>query len=562
MLKEFTTPTTAIRELPADLETPVSVYLKLAGHGPSFLLESVTGGEQVARYSFIGVHPRAAYVLRGRSLETHIPGQAMEIINLPEDIDPLDALRAQIAPQMINLADRLPNLPRFAGGLVGYLGYDTVRFFEPTVGNQPHRHLPDAIYLHADTLIAFAHAYGKLILIANQPTNQPANGQTGNSVIQQFGNSANQPNGNHSITQSPNHQSPISNLQSPPSAESQLDALEAALNTPLPPHTPTPLLPNTSSPLSSNMTREQYTAAVRKMKEHIAAGDIFQGVPSQRFSRETSAAPFEIYRTLRRLNPSPYMFFFDFGELASGSSLSGVRLPNGGGFAKSKTAGHAEPLYLIGASPEMHVRYSDGVASLRPIAGTRPRGATPDDDRTLERELLADPKELAEHVMLVDLARNDLGRVCKYGTVRVREQMVIERYSHVMHIVSHVDGELRPGLDAFDLVRATFPAGTVSGAPKVRAMQIIRDVEPEPRGVYAGAVGYFGYDGIADTCIAIRTLVMQGQTVHIQAGAGIVADSDPELEYEESVNKAKALAVAIELAENNLTSHASRVTRH
>ncbi|NUM48694.1 MAG: anthranilate synthase component I family protein [Anaerolineales bacterium] len=322
------------------------------------------------------------------------------------------------------------------------------------------------------------------------------------------------------------------------------------------------------------MTREQYTAAVRKAKEHIAAGDAFQIIPSQRFSRETTAQPFEIYRTLRRLNPSPYMFFFDFGNLASGqhpehnngSILSGVHLPNGGGSpqskdtvnngsilsggsAKSKDADYAQPLYLIGASPEMHVRYSDGIASIRPIAGTRPRGQTPAADRTLEHDLLADPKERAEHVMLVDLARNDLGRVCKYGTVRVSEQMVVERYSHVMHIVSHVDGELRPGLDAFDLVRATFPAGTVSGAPKVRAMQIIRDLEPEPRGIYSGAVGYFGYDGNADTCLAIRTLVMQGQTVHIQAGAGIVADSDPELEYEETVNKAKAIAVAIELAE-------------
>ncbi|HLF91153.1 MAG TPA: anthranilate synthase component I family protein, partial [Anaerolineales bacterium] len=257
-------------------------------------------------------------------------------------------------------------------------------------------------------------------------------------------------------------------------------------------------------------------------------GDIFQVVPSQRLSRETTAQPFEIYRNLRRLNPSPYMFFFDFENLVGD-----------------------EPMHLIGASPEMHVRFSDGAASLRPIAGTRPRGDTPAKDGELQCELLADPKERAEHVMLVDLARNDLGRVCKYGSVRVREQMIVERYSHVMHIVSHVDGELRPGLDAFDLVRATFPAGTVSGAPKVRAMQIIHDIEPEPRGVYAGAVGYFGYDGNADTCIAIRALVMQGQTVHIQAGAGIVADSDPEREYEETVNKAKAISVAIELAENS-----------
>ncbi len=533
MLATHLTPTVAIRELPADLETPVSVYLKLAGHCPSFLLESVTGGEQVARYSFIGIHPRAAYVLRGRSLETHIPGHPIEITNLPEDTDPLDALRAQLAPYMTDPGQFIPGLPRFAGGLVGYLGYDTVRFFEPTVGNAPHRHLPDAIFLHADTLVAFDHAYGKLILIVKQQTNKPANQPT------------NGKNG-HSPT--------------PLSPESQLDALESLLTSPLPPLSSSPqhlFSPSqTPSPLRSNMTREQYTAAVRKAKEHIAAGDAFQIVPSQRFSRETTAQPFEIYRTLRRLNPSPYMFFFDFGNLASGqhpehnngSSLSG-------GFAKSKTADYAQPLYLIGASPEMHVRYSGGIASIRPIAGTRPRGQTPADDRTLEHDLLADPKERAEHVMLVDLARNDLGRVCKYGTVRVSEQMVVERYSHVMHIVSHVDGELRPGLDAFDLVRATFPAGTVSGAPKVSAMQIIRDIEPEPRGIYSGAVGYFGYDGNADTCLAIRTLVMQGQTVHIQAGAGIVADSDPELEYEETVNKAKAIAVAIELAETSTQVH-------
>ena len=487
------TRTTAVRELPADLETPVSVYLKLAGNGPSFLLESVTGGEQVARYSFIGVHPRAAYVLRGRSLETHIPGQEAEITNLPEDADPLDVLRAQIAPQMItDTSQRIPGLPRFAGGLVGYLGYDTVRFFEPTVPLQPHRHLPDAIFLHTDTLVAFDHAYGKLILIANQ---QITNQKTSRASI---------------------------------CAEEQLDELEAALAAPLPLLTSSPLPPFSSSQLRSNMTREQYTTAVRKAKEHIAAGDIFQVVPSQRLSRETTAQPFEIYRSLRRLNPSPYMFFFDFENLVGD-----------------------EPMHLIGASPEMHVRFSDGAASLRPIAGTRPRGDTPAKDGELQRELLADPKERAEHVMLVDLARNDLGRVCKYGSVRVREQMIVERYSHVMHIVSHVDGELRPGLDAFDLVRATFPAGTVSGAPKVRAMQIIHDIEPEPRGVYAGAVGYFGYDGNADTCIAIRALVMQGQTVHIQAGAGIVADSDPEREYEETVNKAKAISVAIELAENS-----------
>jgi anthranilate synthase component 1 len=275
------------------------------------------------------------------------------------------------------------------------------------------------------------------------------------------------------------------------------------------------------------MTREQFVQAVIKVKEHIAAGDIFQAVLSQRLSCETDADPLSIYRALRRLNPSPYMYFFDFSGLASAGP---------------------EPLLIIGASPEMHVRLEGRKAAMRPIAGTRRRGASPEEDQALEADLLADPKERAEHTMLVDLARNDLGRVCQYGSVRVPQQMVVEHYSHVMHIVSQVEGELRPDLDAFDLMQATFPAGTVSGAPKVRAMQIIHDLEVQPRGPYAGAVGYFSYDGSMDTCITIRTLVMQGKQVSVQAGAGIVADSDPESEYQETLNKARALIVAVEKA--------------
>jgi anthranilate synthase component 1 len=281
-----------------------------------------------------------------------------------------------------------------------------------------------------------------------------------------------------------------------------------------------------SRTLGANLSRTQFTDAVRRAKEHIAAGDIFQVVLSQRLERETSAQPFSIYRALRRLNPSPYMFFLDFSGVTSGA-----------------------PLRLIGASPEMHVQLEGGQATLRPIAGTRPRGANPDDDQRLEAELLADQKERAEHIMLVDLARNDLGRVCSYGSVQVSEMMAVERYSHVMHIVSQVRGRLRPEYDAFDLLRVTFPAGTVSGAPKIRAMQIIEALENTPRGPYAGAVGYFAYDGSMDTCITIRTLLMSGQTVSVQAGAGIVADSDPDREYEETLNKARALAVAVEMAE-------------
>ena len=305
--------------------------------------------------------------------------------------------------------------------------------------------------------------------------------------------------------------------------------LQAAIEAPLPARPPVHA-PDCCTDLTSNMGADQYCAAVEAAKEYIAAGDIFQVVLSQRFTRQTVAQPFDIYRSLRRLNPSPYMFFFDFDGLAGGS----------------------DPLYLIGASPEMHVRLEGRTAALRPIAGTRPSGATLAADVALERELLADPKERAEHVMLVDLARNDLGRVCDYGTVHVPELMTVERYSHVMHIVSHVEGCLRPEFDGFDLVRATFPAGTVSGAPKVRAMEIIDELERRPRGPYAGLVGYFSYDGSLDTCIAIRTVVMQGQEVSVQAGAGIVADSVPEREHQESVNKARALAAAVELAERSL----------
>jgi anthranilate synthase component 1 len=473
-----------VRELPADLETPISTYLKLAGMGPSFLLESVTGGEQVARYSFIGVDSSQAYVLRGRRVERHAYDD-VSTATLSEDMDPLDALRDELAryrPLPVH------GLPRFNGGLVGYLGYDSVRYFEPTLKLPPHPDLPDAIFLLADTVVAFDHAFGRMVLIANAHLN----GDEASARAE---------------------------------AKARLDALQERLAAPL------PSLPGHNGTLSatdlrSNVTRDQFTAAVRAAKEYIAAGDIFQVVLSQRLSRQTSAAPFSIYRALRRLNPSPYMFFFDFDGLID-----------------------ASPFYLIGASPEVHVRLEERAAALRPIAGTRRRGTTPQEDAALEEELLADPKERAEHVMLVDLARNDLGRVCEYGTVHVPEQMVIERYSHVMHIVSHTEGQLRPEHDAFDLLHATFPAGTVSGAPKIRAMEIIAELEGEPRGPYAGAVGYFSYDGSMDTCIAIRTLMMHGQAVSVQAGAGIVADSDPDREYEETLNKAKALAVAVEMAE-------------
>jgi anthranilate synthase component 1 len=499
---------TAVRELPADLDTPVSTYLKLSGLSPSFLLESVSGGEQVARYSFIGIAPSKAFVLYGQTLECYtaqpgagiddpFPTIACQDCRVENVADPLEALRREL-----NHCHRpgVPGLPRFSGGLVGYLGYDMMRFFEPTVDLPPHPDLPDAIFFLADTLVAFDHAYGRLLLIANTCLEgSSSNGRQARA---------------HKLL------------------EARLEALQHRLEMPLA-QASTPLtgMPQSPSPIDlgpdTRNEHDRYTDAVTQAKEYIAAGDIFQVVLSQRITRETTAQPFQIYRALRGLNPSPYMFYFDFDGLAGDP-----------------------PVHLVGASPEVHVRLENGVASLRPIAGTRKRGQDHNEDLELERELLADPKERAEHVMLVDLGRNDLGRVCEYGSVHVPELMKVERYSHVMHIVSQVEGKLRSGYDAFDLLRATFPAGTVSGAPKIRAMQIIDELENSPRGPYAGAVGYISYDGALDTCIAIRTLVLRGQQVSIQAGAGIVADSDPEREYQETLNKAHALGLAIDLAEN------------
>ncbi|MGD8403370.1 MAG: anthranilate synthase component I [Anaerolineales bacterium] len=479
MLLEATTTQTIARELSADLETPISIYMKLRGQGPSFLLESVEGGERIARYSFIGVRPRAQYILRGNVVQI-IESGSERTVPLPEDLDPTYFLQEEMSrfhtlPQ--------PGLPRFIGGLVGYLGYEAVRHFEPTLKPQMQiAGAPDGMYLLADTVVAFDHARRSLSLIAN--------------VLD-------------------------GDVQA---AERKLDQIQARIQEPLPAPETHENIPSVSR---TNLSQERFESMVRAVKEHIAAGDIFQVVLSQRFSRETSASPFDVYRAVRRLNPSPYMFFFDFGDL------------------------DGEPFYLVGASPEMFVRLEDGIASLRPIAGTRPRGADPDADAALAEELLADPKERAEHVMLVDLGRNDLGRVCDYGTVNVSEFFSIERYSHVMHIVSHVEGKLKPDLNAFDLVRAAFPAGTVSGAPKVRALEIISELEPDPRGAYAGMVGYFGFDGNMDTCLAIRTMVGSGKTFSVQAGAGIVADSDPATEYQETVNKATAMLRAIEVAETN-----------
>lgn len=473
------------RSLLADLETPVSVYIKLAQMGEvSFLLESVEGGEHVGRYSFLGVNPKGVITVRDGEVTRTLHGETIRR-RLEGDEDPLRVVEEEferVKPVPVE------GLPRFVGGAVGCLAYDVVRTIERLPDTAiDELHVPDVAFMLVDTLVIFDHAKHQLIILANAHDTGDRDEAFDDAVR-------------------------------------RIDAITDALRQPL--ILPTELVE--SSPegegLSSNMTREQYEAGVLAAKEYIAAGDAFQIVLSQRFSRRTQASPLAIYRALRATNPSPYMFFLRFGEEFS----------------------------LVGASPEMMVRLEDGIATNRPIAGSRRRGGNEAEDKALEVELLADPKERAEHVMLVDLGRNDLGRVSEYGTVKVTDMMFIERYSHIMHIVSNVQGKLRPGMNAFDLIRATFPAGTLSGAPKVRAMEIIEELEGSRRGMYGGAVGYFSFDGSMDTCITIRSALIKDGTVYIQAGAGIVADSVPATEYEETLNKARALAVTIQRAEQGL----------
>lgn len=472
------------RTLLADLETPVSVFMKLTQSSQVyFMLESVEGGEKVGRYSFIGVNPRGIITFKDNVVSNTVDGKT-ETTTLAEGEDPLHFIKQEFDKFK---PVHLEGLPRLIGGAVGYIGYDIVRYFENLPDTAERQlDLPDAAFMIPDTLVIFDHAKHQLIVMANAH------------------NAANNPDAAYS------------------DAVRRIDQIVVALGGQLPP------IDMPDEPLKeklvSNMPREKFEDNVRAAKEYIAAGDAFQIVLSQRFTRRTVASPLAIYRAVRALNPSPYMFYLNFGQ----------------------------DFTLMGASPEMMVRMEDGVATNRPLAGTRKRGATDEEDKQLEVELLADPKERAEHVMLVDLGRNDLGRVCEYGTVKVTDMMTVERYSHVMHIVSQVQGKVRGNMDSFDLFRATFPAGTLSGAPKVRAMEIIEELEGTRRGPYGGAVGYFSLDGSMDTCITIRALIMQGDRVYIQAGAGIVADSDPATEYEETINKAKALAVAIDYAERGL----------
>ena len=481
------------RELPADLETPVSVYLKLCGQGssngrgPSFLLESVEKGEQLGRYSFIGVHPPMTVTARGDQVTVGAAGGAVLETCQGDPLATVQEIMRHRHPAPV------PGLPRFTGGAVGYFGYDLVRFMERLPATaKSELDVPDMVLLMADNLVVFDHVRHRLAVIANMRVEGDLRAAYADAIA-------------------------------------RIDQIIADLRKPLTPP-PARELP-AGAPWVSNRTQAEYEQMVRDSKEFIAAGDIFQVVLSQRLSRRTEADPFTIYRALRMLNPSPYMFFLDFQGVAGTGP---------------------EPLRIIGSSPEMHVRLEDGYAHLHPIAGTRWRGKTEEEDVALAAELLDDPKERAEHVMLVDLGRNDLGRVCEYGSVSVPVMMAVERYSHVMHIVSDVRGKLRPDHDAFSLLRATFPAGTLSGAPKVRAMEIIEELEGTRRGVYGGAIGYIDYRGQMDTCIAIRTMVMQGKTCHLQAGGGIVADSDPTYEFNESMNKLKAVAVAVEQAERGI----------
>ncbi|MGH7814109.1 MAG: anthranilate synthase component I [Candidatus Binataceae bacterium] len=466
-------------EVSADFETPVSAYLKTARGDYSFLLESVRGGEKWGRYTFLGTEPTMVLRARKNRLEIIRPGRGIEVRSTANAFDELRAeLNRYRAPE-------LPGLPRFFGGAVGFLAYDIVRCFEriPETARDDLG-TPDLYMMFTGSMLCFDNLRQTLKIIANVP-------------VEDF----------------------ASTRQAYESAKIKIEEIIERLKHPaVPPMLESPA-PANGAAVTSNRTREEYMATVEAAKEYIVAGDVIQVVPSQRFEAPLTAHPFNIYRTLRTINPSPYMFYLRLGDRT-----------------------------LVGASPEVMVRVEGREITLRPIAGTRPRGKTEAEDREMERELLADPKERAEHVMLVDLGRNDVGRVSEIGSVKVTELMVVERYSHVMHIVSNVTGKLREGCDAFDAFRATFPQGTVSGAPKIRAMEIIDELENVRRGVYAGAVGYFSYTGNTDTAIALRTLLIKDNRVYIQAGGGIVADSDPGAEYDESVNKARAMVRALEAA--------------
>jgi anthranilate synthase component 1 len=474
-------------EMTGDLDTPVSAYLKTNPGYTGFLLESVDGGRTQARYSFIGVEPKRFIVSDAKGTRLTDGEKVLERF---AGADALEALKKVLEGYRYVASDALP---RFCGGAVGFLGYDANRYFERLPEMKGAASYPTLSFAIAEDLVIFDHVKRRMTVVANARVEASKGVPQAEAVRRAYDDAAGR----------------IARIRT---------RLESRALT-----VPGPVSAKSSSPVESNFSKEGFKKAIRKAKEHIRIGDIFQIVVSQRFTRKTAVHPFNLYRALRGVNPSPYMFFLSCG-----------------GF------------HLVGSSPEVHVRCEDGVVELRPIAGTRRRGKTDEEDKALAAELMKDKKELAEHVMLVDLGRNDLGRVCETGTVKVSEFMVIERYSHVMHIVSHVKGLLKKGRDAFDVIRATFPAGTVSGAPKVRAMELIAELEPHKRGPYAGLVGYFSFSGNFDSCITIRTAVVENGKVWVQAGAGVVLDSDPEFEWEESRNKARGVFAALDQAERGL----------
>ncbi len=472
------------QEILADLETPVAAYLKIAQDQPyAFLLESVEHTGTLGQYSFLGANP--SIVFRAKGHDVSVTRDGVEETFTAER--PLDALRDLMAAYR---PVEIPGVPAFHGGAVGYTSYDTVRYFERLPDNNPDTlGLPDLYFMITDTMLIFDHVNNRIIIVSNVHVQDDVEAAYNKGIA-------------------------------------KIDELAAKLRTPL--QVPeAPRRNGEAAQLESNFTREGFCDAVRKAKEYICAGDIFQVVLSQRFRCPVQSGPVTLYRALRRINPSPYMVLMQFPEFA-----------------------------IVGSSPEVMTQVKQGVCMVRPIAGTRPRGADAAEDLALEKDLMADEKEIAEHVMLVDLGRNDLGRISKPGTVAPvpHKRMVVERYSHVMHIVSEVQGALRPDCDAFDAIAATFPMGTVSGAPKIRAMEIIDELETERRGPYSGGCGYIAYNGDMDTCILIHTMVVKDGAAYLQAGAGIVYDSDPDREFEETVNKAKAMVKAIEFAERGLVS--------
>ncbi len=470
------------REVLADLDTPLSTYLKLANGPYSYLFESVQGGEKWGRYSIIGLPCRTVVRIHGEHIQVHKDGDLVEELQRPDPLQWIEEFQQRYrVPQ-------LDNMPRFAGGLVGYFGYDAVRYIEPRLRdgvNEDTLQTPDVLLMVSDEVVVFDNLTGKLQLIVHMDTDRPDAWGAGQARLGQLMEAMCRP------------------VAIPGALEESRQVVE--------------------DDFVSGFTREGFEAAVERIKEYIVEGDAMQVVLSQRLSVPFHAPPLDLYRALRGLNPSPYMFYLDLDDF-----------------------------HVVGSSPEILVRLEDGIVTVRPIAGTRPRGRDEAEDQALEADLLADPKELAEHLMLIDLGRNDAGRVSRIGSVELTDKMIIERYSHVMHIVSNVTGRIRDDMSAIDVLRATFPAGTVSGAPKIRAMEIIDELEPVKRGVYAGAVGYLSWSGNMDTAIAIRTAVIKDGTLHIQAGAGIVADSVAANEWAETMNKGRAIFRAVALAQAGL----------